>query len=222
MRHRDSSVSVLVPMHSRRRQRAQFAQKLQHLAPAVALLFTAFQGIRAGEVHGLPLVITAAEIVTSVVLIAIAGRTFRRLASRQPHGHGHHAGTDWFDVWAAGVLFAEAGEKWIVSHHISGPTILTGVATLALGLAHGRIVTPRERRRALRMTDEELIVGGRPFRRFTVRWNQIKSITINDREAEILTRDGRAKKVDFDDLENAAEVRAALSTAQARLPAVSP
>ncbi len=230
MGHRDSAVSVLVPMHSRRRrraQRAQAAQKVQHVIATAGLVAAATQTLSSGAAQGFELGLAVAEVITSAFLIVTFVRSLRVFMPRSSHGaaadtaHTHH-GIDWVDIWAAAVLFTESAEKYHTRGKIWTPSLLTAIATLGIGLFHDELASWRERQRSLRLTDEDLFVGGRPFRGVTVRWNEIRSITINEREAEILTRDGRAKKVDFDDLENAAEVRSALSTAQARLPAMSP
>jgi hypothetical protein len=139
-------------------------------------------------------------------------------ATRQPgtHSHDRHE-IDWIDIWAAGVLFAEAAERWHLRHHIARPTILTALVTLAFGLFHGRIVAFGRRRRGLRITDEGLSVAGRPFRRFRAPWSEIASISLGERSAEIRTRAGRVRRIDFTDLHNAGSVRAALEDANQRV-----
>ena len=56
--------------------------------------------------------------------------------------HGAH-GIDWMDIWAAGVLFAEAAEKIRTRGHYFRPETLAATATLGLGLFHGRLAAGR-------------------------------------------------------------------------------
>ena len=123
------------------------------------------------------------------------------------------------DVWAAGVLFAEAAEKWRTRGHIWRPETLAALATLGVGLMHGRLAAAGERRRSLRVTSEELSIGGRLrfSRRFTARWSEIAAIEIGEREATVRTHRGKTRRINLADLENAPAVRAALQEAERRL-----
>lgn len=207
---------LIVPLHSRRRSRAQIGQKLQHLIPAAALLFGGVQSLIAG-VDGFERVLAIVGIATSALLVTAFGRQLRRLR-RPAAGHAAH-GIDWMDVFAAGVLFAEAAEKWRIRGHIWRPETLAALATLGVGLMHGRLAASGERRRSLRVTNEDLSVGGRLrfSRRFTARWSEIAAIEIGEREAAIRTHRGRTRRINLADLENAPAVRAALQEAERRL-----
>ena len=169
-----------------------------------------------------------AEIITSVFLIVTFAWSLRRLVTTRSHDasarvtHAGH-GIEWVDVWAAGVLFVESAEKYHTRGKIWTPSLMTGIATLGLALFHEQLASRRERRRSLRLTDEELIVGGRlPFHTFTVAWRDIAAITTGDREAAIRTRSGRTRRINLADLENADEVREALATARRRVEATVP
>ena len=204
---------LIVPLHSRRRSRAQIGQKLQHLIPAAGLLFSGVQSLIAG-VDGFERALAVVGIATSALLVTAFGRQVRTL--RGPvAGHAAH-GIDWMDVFAAGVLFAEAAEKWRIRGHIWRPETLAALATLGVGLMHGRLAAAGERRRSLRVTNEDLSIGGlrRFSRRFTARWSEIAAIEISEREATVRTHRGKTRRINLADLENAPAVRAALQEAE--------
>src|SRR5262245_10820466 len=208
--------SVVVPLLSRRFERAQILQKATHVIPAVSLLTVGAQALKEG-VRGLSLALAFVEIGTSVMLMVTIVRGLR--ATRRPVHHGDRHGVDWIDIWAAGVLFAEAAERWHLRHHLSRPTILTALLTLGLGLFHGRIAAFGRRRRAIRITTDGMHVGGKPFRPFSAKWHDIASISVIGQSAEIRTRGGRVRRVDLADLRNAEDVRAAFAKASGRLAA---
>lgn len=204
---------LVVPLHSRRRQRAAIGQKLQHLIPAAGLLFGGVQSLMAGG-EGVERILAILGIFTSGLLMTAFMRHVRALGQRQVHA-AH--GVDWMDIWAAGVLFAEAAEKWRLRGHIWRPETLAAVATLGIGIFHGRLAASNRRRRSLRVTGDGIIIGRRPFGTFKAAWSEIAAITMTDREATIRTHQGRTRRLNLADLENANQVRDALRVAQRRL-----
>ena len=218
-----SPSEIIVPLQSRRRQRAAFAQKLQHAVAGVFLLFQGLNTLRHGP-EGLELTIAVVEVVTSGLLIVAMIRAIRQLRKRNPGAPGHvHHGIDWVDVLIAAVLGAEALEHWHTTHHLPRPTILLAVSLLVIGLLHARIAAAGGRRRALRVGATGLSIPRRRFfARDTVGWEQIGRITIAAREAVIQTRTGPSRTIDLADLDNAAEVIAALEEAQRRLASLPP
>lgn len=214
-------IPVTLVLRSRRQQRALAFQKLNHAIPSVGLLAAGFQAVTFGA-EGFDLALAVVEIVTSVFLITTIVRSVRA-ARAQGHAGLHHShGVDWVDIWAAGVLFAEALERWHLKHHIARPIILTGIVTLGLGVFHGRMTAFRHRRRSLRIDDNGLHVPGRPFRTLKATWPEIADITVTASSAEIRTRAGRRRRLDLRDLENGDAVRAALNEAQAYLKSLPP
>src|SRR4051794_32830500 len=130
---------IVVPLLSRRRQRAALVQKFQHVVAGVFLLF---QGLTTLGRHpdGAELAIAIVEVVTSAALMAATVRALRR--RRRPAGGAAgpaHHGVDWMDVLIAAVLGAEALEHWPPAHPLPRPTILLAVSLLASGLLHGRL-----------------------------------------------------------------------------------
>ncbi|HEX5473457.1 MAG TPA: hypothetical protein VFX12_02250 [Vicinamibacterales bacterium] len=208
----------IVPLRSRRLQRAQMLQKIQHLVPCAALLIAGVQ-LLGSNPRGFPLALAFIEIGASLPFLVSVLRSLHRMR-RGVAGHAHTgSGVDWADVLASGVLGAEALDRWHRTGHIARPQILTAVIILVIGLLHGRLSGLGERRRALRIDDEAIATGRqRPFRRrFRARWDEIVAIEIGEREARIRRRDGRVRRFDLADLENAEEVRRALEGAREEL-----
>jgi hypothetical protein len=212
-------MDVVVPLHSRRLKRALAAQKLNHAVPTVGLIFSGLQALRHGA-GGFELVLAIVEIVTSAFLIGSIAKSIRAVRARTTPVAAHQDhGIDWVDIWAAGVLLAEAGERWHLHHHIARPIILNALLTLGLGLTHGRMTAFRQRRRSMRLSDDGIHVPGKPFLSFRARWKDITAVRISETFAEIRTRAGHVRRLDLLDLENAAEVRVALQEAQRRVEA---
>jgi hypothetical protein len=84
-------------------------------------------------------------------------------------------------------------------------------------LLHGRILRRSEKRRSLRVDEEGLYVGGKPFRSLHAKWGEIAAIDVAERWGTITLKNGRVRKLDLPDLEGSHHVRAALATAQQRL-----
>ncbi len=211
---------MIVPLRSKRRERAQVVQKFQHVIPAVPLLLAGLQAIKAGE-HGFAFALGVFEVATSVLLIGTMLREIRALRrAPAPGANAHHAdhGVDWVEIFAACVLIAEVLEHWHQTHHIKRPAVLTAILTLGLGLFHGRIARFGASRRVLRLEDEGIHIGGKfVFRPFRVSWADIASIEVGERHARIRTRDGRQRSLNLADLIDAGDVRAALEEARLRL-----
>jgi hypothetical protein len=213
---------LVVPLGSKRRERTAAIQKFNHVIPAGALLAEAMNGFRAG-VHGFALWLAIIETVAGALFIISMARGVRRAMREQRHGAPGHSvphahGIDWPDVFAAGVLAAEALEKWHTRHHLARPTILTAAITLMLGLFQGRLITLMEHRRALRVNEAGISVGARPFRRgLTASWPEVASVDVGERYATIRTRAGRERRIDLSDVREPGRVRDALAEAQRRL-----
>jgi hypothetical protein len=209
--------ATTIPLVSRRRERGQLLQKIQHALPSFVLLMNGIQGLQAGH-EGFARVLALAELVTSGLVIGGIARSVRRM--RRAHDEraaAHHSGIDWIDLFLAAMLATEAFSHQHRTGHLPRPTILLSVLMLALGLLHGRIADRQARRRSLRADDRGISIGGRFFTRFTATWPDIARIDIGDRYATIATRDGRTKKIDLDDLRNRADIVAALQRASKNL-----
>jgi hypothetical protein len=211
-------VPIVVPLRSRRQRRALAVQKFQHVLPAIPLLIAGLQALAAAA-RGLPLVLALFEIGTSILLLGTVVRELRAVRNRHVSHGAHHV--DWFHVFAAGVLLAEAAEHWHETHHWKRPTLLMAAVTLALGLLHGWIDRYSERRRALRLDDDGIYVGGRPFGSFRAAWSEVEGVDVGERFATIRARGGRERRIDLSDCEQPAPLRAALADAATRLRALT-
>jgi hypothetical protein len=207
---------ISVPLRSRKRRRGLVAQKFQHVIPAFPLLLAGVQTFRHAP-HGLPLVLAVFEIATSVLLLGTVVREVRSLRKADAHaGHSSH-GVDWFHIFAAGVLLAEAAEHWHEAHHWKRPTLVTAGFTFLLGIFHGRIQAWGEDRRSLKIDEDGISVGRPPFGTFRAAWKDVKEIEVGPRYGTIHLRDGRRRRIDLHDCEQPAPVRDALAEAQARV-----
>jgi len=215
--------SLVVPLRSRRFARAQAAQKLNHAVPAVGLFAAGFDALRHG-VEGSELALATVEMATAGLLLGTMIKSLRAARRAGQAGFHHAHGVDWMDIFAAAVLFAEVAERYQLNHHthVSRPLVLTALLTLGLGLFHGRMSAWTGRRRSIRVDDAGVSVGGPPFRRLRAAWSDLASIAVNDRDAEIRTKAGRTRRIDLNDLDNAADVRRALIDARDRLAALPP
>lgn len=217
----------IVFLLSKRREHAQLLQQLQHVVPALPLLSQGAARL-AHEGHRWSLVLGAAEVGVSALVLVAFVRTLRarfRSSNADGHGEGHssgHAGhaahgVDWVDLFLGAMLLIEVWAHWFESGHIKRPTVLLAVVMVAVGLLHGKVAALGNRRRALRIGDQGISVGNKFGSRFTLNWDEIASIDIGERTAQITGVKGQSKKINLADLKNAADVRAALHAARARL-----
>lgn len=203
---------VAVPLRSRRVQRGEFFQNVQHAIPAVPLMLQGLKALGDGA-HGFELALAIVEVVTSAFLLVTVVRGFRSASHDSHHAHG----VDWAHIWAAGVLLAEVGEHWHLTHHIQRPAILTAVVTLGLGLFHPQLAHRKARGRQLRIDDDGIVVMRRPLPKWHSTWKELATVTVGEREAVLRTLSGRERRINLADLFNAADVRSALLVAQQRL-----
>ena len=218
------TMTVAIPLRSKRQRRALAVQKLNHLIPAAGLLVAGQQAIAEG--HGFGFYLGVFELVSSAALIVLTAREIRsalrwRAGAAHDAAHADH-GVDWVDIAAGFMLVAEALEHWHVKHRIARPVVLSAVTTFALGLFHGRIAEWGARRRMLRIDDDGIAIPGRPFkRRLAGRWSDVQAIEVGERWAVITTRGGRVRRLDLRDLVDEAAVRGALLEARGRVPGES-
>lgn len=208
---------LIVPLVSKRQERGELAQKLQHVLAAGVLLTHGLGRLEPGA-EAASLLLGVAEVVSSALVIAAFVRSVRR-SRGAPHagasGHVHH-GVDWVDLFLGAMLAVEVWSHWHETGQIKRPTVLLAVTMVTIGLLHGRLAARSARRRSLRIGASGLTVGGKPFRRFDAEWAQIVRIDIDARYARIVRKDGRVHTIDLGDLRNAGEVRLALEGARLR------
>lgn len=190
----------MVPLHSRRLERAERLTSLVDAISGLTLGFAAWDRIgRSGGAAALgwaELAVSAALLVAAV-LVAL----------------GHREVGRWIGVFAGTVFLLEG-----VSH-IYGPKgrpslaqALNGIVLLALAYLSPWLEQRRRVRRILTLDDH-----GVSYRRRKLRGNwyvprvSLLRCWIGPDEAVLYTRDGRERRIDLADLHNRAEVEAALS-----------
>ena len=208
---------IAVPIRSRRAQKGQFLQKLQHAVPSIVVLGDGLQHLT-HDPHGASLALGVAEVGVSVLVIGSVIRGFRRLRSQMAdsahaHPHAHH-GVDWIDLCLAAMLAVEAMAKYAANGHIARPTILLAVTMLVVGLAHSRIAAWGDRRRELRIDEAGISVPGRFFRRHTLSWADIASFDLTDTAATITRVNGTTQRINLADVMQPAAIREALAHAR--------
>jgi hypothetical protein len=208
---------IAIPLHTRRVQRGQFLQKLQHAIPSVVVLGDGLAHVQ-HDPHGLSLALGIAEIVASLLVIGTVVRGLRRLlrqtAPTAP-AHAHH-GIDWIDVSLGVMLSVEAFAKYNENGHIARPTLLLAATMFIIGFNHGRIAAWGSRRRELRVTDDGISVPGRFFTRTALRWEDVAEIAIGPDKARVIPIKGRDRVIDIGDSLDREAVCAAMATARAR------
>jgi hypothetical protein len=211
---------VSIELQSRRKDRAELVQKVQHVVPAVVLLFAGLQSLAAG-VAGIERAIAAVEIVTCVLIVGAFARRVRAMRQGthvRSHGARGH-GVDWIDIFVSAMLAVEVWEHWHATGHIRRPTVLLSATMLVLGLGHGRLQASLLRRSALRITDAGIKIGSRLrwLRAFSASWSEIARIDLSDTSVRIVLKSGRMRRINLADLRNADEVRDAIRAAARRL-----
>jgi len=206
---------IVVPLHSKRRARAALVQHLQHAIPAFGLAMAGLRTLSEGA-RGFELGLAIAEVITSALLVVAIVRH-----TRHSPGAPHAVSIDWVTVFAAAMLFTEAGERWLRTGHLPRPELLMAVATLVTA-AVNTIVARRGGPHRLQVSSDGItIVRPRIRRQFSAAWDDITAIEIGDREAVIRTRTGSTGRINLADLQNATDVADTLRGAQARLHAAA-
>jgi len=210
---------IAVPLHTRRIQRGQFLQKLQHAVPSVVVLGDGISHLQ-HDPHGLDLALGVAEVGVSALVIGTVIRGFRQLRARPAAAaHAPHSthGIDWIDISLGAMLLVEAYAKYHANGHIARPTLLLAFAMFAIGFSHGRIAAWGSRKRELRVTDDGISVPGRFFSRTDLRWEDVAEIAIGPDKARIIPVNGRDQVIEIGDAIDRDAVRAALEDARIRL-----
>ncbi|MEO8681441.1 MAG: hypothetical protein ABI665_20505 [Vicinamibacterales bacterium] len=224
---------ISVPLRTRRLQKAQMAQKIQHAAPSLVLLGDGLTRIGSGD-PGQSLVLGVVEVIAAVLVIGTVARGIMRL--RKGKGRGNpkglpppadapqthdahdspvHHGLDWIDLCIGGMLVVEAYMHWHETGHVPRPTVLLAVVMLGLGLFHGRITAYAHKRRAMHVSADGISIPGRfPFMRLTLPWSDVASVDFDDGVALIVAHDGRRRRVAMADSLEPNLVRDALLAAK--------
>lgn len=216
---------ITVPLVSRRRERVQLLQKVQHGVPAVVVFYEGLQRIFTGAGDASRWVGTAEAFAGMLVLGALAraiGRLKWGAGHTPPRQRVHLHQVDWVDIGLAALLLTEVGVHYYDTGHWRRPTMLLAVVTLAVGVLHGRMTAFAAKRRALRITDDGITIGGKLLSQFTARWSEIARIELADKSAALVLKDGRSQLFDLVDLRHGNDVTRALTRARVRLEQAGP
>ncbi len=181
-------------------RRAAVAPKLNHLVPAVVLILSALEGL-SGERHGgiiLPLI----DLIVGGALLALLARELK------PGRKVGHAGIDWLDIVAGLVIIMEAAHRYNPRKGFQPSWLyfLTGLATIRLGMYHGRI----GRSQGLFLSNTGFRFKRRIFRKVTGSWEEIDRIEQLPKAVRLVWKDGRSWAMNLRTLENREEIRTSL------------
>ena len=204
---------TVIPLLSRRRERALIGQKLPHILGAIGLLADGVMRLpHATETYGLAL--AGAELLTSVLVLGAFLWSLATMRARTDAAQTHEPhGVDWVDLLLGAMFAVEAAAHHYETNHWPRPTILLAATMVVVGLLHGPITAMARRRRGLEITNKGLRIG-RGLRRFAADWADLKPIAISERWAVLETTNGTQHRVDLSDLGNEQQVRDALREAE--------
>jgi len=223
---------ISVPLRTRRQQKAQLAQKVQHAVPSFVLLGDGWARITGGE-DGQGLLLGAVEVIAAGLVIGTVARGVIRIRSGTPKGlpppteggaeglpaEAHRAkaghGVDWIDICIGGMLIVEAYMHYHETGRIKGPTLLLAAVMSGLGLFHGRMTAFAHKRRSMHVSADGISIPGRlPFMRITLPWADVAGVEIDGDTARIVANDGRSRLVDCTDAIDRDAVRQAILAAK--------
>ncbi|HEX5715888.1 MAG TPA: hypothetical protein VF179_06995 [Thermoanaerobaculia bacterium] len=168
--------TVELPLISLRRERRRWLQKLPHVLPAAMLIGAGVNRLRSGE-QGFGLVLALVELAVSILLLRML---VKEVAAVWRTHAPHHKGIDWFEIFAAGVLAAEAFEHWHHTGHLQRPVVLTALLTLALGLFHRQFLGFIGPRRSLRIDEAGIRVRSRFRPQLFAPWPDVERIDLQE------------------------------------------
>jgi hypothetical protein len=121
-------------------------------------------------------------------------------------GEQQHSPFGWFDLAAGGLLIFEAFHGAVHKPGYMRPQFLSGVVTICLGLAHGKLAGIQERRRYVKLDETGVEFRLARFRRLHIPWKEVVSVDLVGNHAVFERPNGR-HKVRLNLLHNAEEVR---------------
>jgi hypothetical protein len=207
---------VVIHLHDKRRELAQWPQKLQHAVAGFPLLFTGLRNLSEESER----LIAVLEIVIAVLVLGALAVELRAARHHAKAGTQHHPAFGWFDLAAGLMLIFEAFHGAVHKPGYLRPQFLSGVLTIALGLFHRRLHHFHQRRRYLKLDESGLEYRGGRFRRFSAAWPEIETIAIDKKRAAVACKGGRRHRIALSRYGNSEAIRDALAT-QARAAGIS-
>jgi hypothetical protein len=198
---------VVIHLHDKRRELAQWPQKLQHAIAGFPLLFTGLQNL-SEEAERLVAIL---EIVLAILVLGALVVELRAARHHAKAGTQHHPAFGWFDLAAGAMLIFEAFHGATHKPGYMRPQFLSGVATIGIGLFHKRLHSFHQRRMYLKLDESGLEYRNGRFRRFSAAWEEIEAVTINEKRAEFHWKGGRRRRIALNRFGNGEAIRQALS-----------
>ena len=188
----------MVPLHSRRMERAETMMALLDGISAINLALEARERLARGAGAA---ALGWAELAVAALLVATA---IAMLRGR------HHFGR--FVSTLAGVVLLLDGlsRTYGPKGHPSWALTLNGLVLLAVAALAPRLAARREALRVLRLDGDGISYRRNRFRRFALPRGEIAGLAIDARAAVLRARNGRERRIDLDDLRNRTEAEAAL------------
>ena len=200
---------MIVYLDDKRRPLVDLAAKLQHAVAGVPLLFIGVEKLVEGV--ELPVALVETGIALAVLLtFALEGRAVKQ-HHNNPGGEHAHPRVGWFDLAAGVLLIFEAFHS---PHHKPGylrPQFLAGIVTLSLGIFHGPLQHAKQHRRRLEIDDSGVKLRMAPFRRWSVKWEDLVSVDVTAGHAVFELTNGRKHSINLKRFHNAEAVRQAIS-----------
>ena len=189
---------VVVPLHSRRMERAETMMAGLDGVSALNLALEARERIARG---GGAAALGWAELAVAAVLVAAAIAMLRG----RPHLGRFVSGL-------AGIVLLLDGlsRTYGPKGHPSWALTLNGVVLLVMTALAPRIAARRDAARVLRLDGNGISYRRNRFRRFAIPLSEIAGVAIDERAAVLRVRDGRERRIDLADLHTRAEAEAAL------------
>ena len=190
-------MSEIIYLEDKRREMAEWVQKIQHLFGGIPLLFSGIHNL-AGEAER---AIGIVEIAVAVVLMAAFVKELRSAHKR------HHSKVGWFDLAAGGLLIFEAFHG---AHHKPGylrPQFLAGLVTIAVGAFHAKIHRARHHRRYVKLDDHGVELRISRFSRTAIPWAEIANVELHEHQAVFQRKDGRSHALNLKRYHNREQLR---------------
>src|SRR5215471_3374196 len=143
MEHTDT---MIIYLHDKRWQVVQWMPKIQHLVGGFPLLVGGIRKL--GDESERPIAIV--EIAVALVVLAAFVKELHAELRSYRHSHSPFG---WFDLAAGGLLIFEAFHSPHNKAAYLRPQFVSGIATIAIGLLHGRLHSMHQRGRYLKFHD---------------------------------------------------------------------
>jgi hypothetical protein len=198
---------VLIHLHDKRRELAQWPQKLQHAIAGFPLLFTGLRNL-SDEAER---TVAIAEIAIAILVLGALAVELRAARHHAKAGTQHHPAFGWFDLAAGAMLIFEAFHGATHKPGYLRPQFLSGVSTIGIGVFHKRLHSFHQRRTYLKVDESGVEYRGGRFRRFSAAWQELETVSIDKKRVQFEWKAGRRRRIALTRYRNAEAARQALA-----------